>query len=314
MDTDNVRRSLIGESNIEEVYNNAVQGGVNYFKAHPALESIIIGLSGGVDSALGAALAYAVRNKLAWEGREIALHGYSIPILTNESEEIHRAALVGHEFCDHFVQATRDMEVLNIIGRIDNSLYWEHLPSYPDKPSTHKTKIRVGNIKARYRMMYLYDKAQKYNGLVLSTDNYTEYLMGFWTLHGDVGDFGFIQELWKTEVYTMAEWLGKSQSKGSLLSCVSAKPTDGLGVSDSDLDQLLPGWGGSYREGYSCIDEMLIAYLNGDSYITTGETTLQVEMLMDHPVFKRYFATQYKRNNPTNLKRSTLLFGKENHE
>jgi len=305
MDLGNAKRSLIDKLDIEEVYENAIHAGVNYFKAHPDRKSMVIGLSGGIDSALVAALGRAVCNKIESSGGEMILYGYSIPILTNAENEIHRAAMVGADFCDHFAQITSDMPVLNLIEPIDNSLYWEHLPSYPNAPTTHKTRIRVGNIKARYRMMYLYDKAQKYNGVVLSTDNFTEYLMGFWTLHGDVGDFGFVQELWKTEVYTMAEWIGKYQGRGSLLSCIDAKPTDGLGVSNSDLDQLLPDWTGSYREGYKSIDEMLIAYLNGESRGCD---------LKNHPVFRRYFATQFKRENPFNLKRSTLLFDRRSHE
>jgi len=62
-------------------------------------------------------------------------------------------------------------------------------------------------MKARIRMILLYDLAGGNDGMVLSTDNYTEYLLGFWTLHGDVGDFGMIQSLWKTEVYDMVEWI-----------------------------------------------------------------------------------------------------------
>lgn len=56
---------------------------------------------------------------------------------------------------------------------------------------------------ARCRMMYLYDIASRHKGLVMSTDNQTEYQLGFWTIHGDVGDFDPIQDLWKTEVYEL---------------------------------------------------------------------------------------------------------------
>ena len=99
-------------------------------------------------------------------------------------------------------------------------------------------RIRAGNIKARLRMTYLYDKANKYNGMVLSTDNLTERNLGFWTLNGDVGDFGFLQELWKTEVYGLSKSIGTE----SVMACVNAIPTVGLGITDSDIDQLLPDW------------------------------------------------------------------------
>lgn len=55
--------------------------------------------------------------------------------------------------------------------------------------SLKRTPIADGNIQARLRMIYLYNLASIHKGLVLSTDNQTEYQLGFWTIHGDVGDF-----------------------------------------------------------------------------------------------------------------------------
>ena len=102
-------------------------------------------------------------------------------------------------------------------------------------------------------MIYLYDIAQEHNGLVLSTDNWTELMLGFWTLHGDCGDYGMIQNLWKTEVYEMAstfvENLEEKRSR-ALLDCIEAIPTDGLGISASDLDQI-------GAESYKEVDEIL---------------------------------------------------------
>lgn len=65
----------------------------------------------------------------------------------------------------------------------------------------NRTPIANGNLQARCRMIHLYDLAGIHGGLVMSTDNQTEYQLGFWTIHGDVGDFDPIQDLWKTEVY-----------------------------------------------------------------------------------------------------------------
>lgn len=55
--------------------------------------------------------------------------------------------------------------------------------------SKMQTPIANGNIQARLRMIYLYNLASIHKGLVMSTDNQTEYQLGFWTIHGDVGDF-----------------------------------------------------------------------------------------------------------------------------
>ena len=50
-------------------------------------------------------------------------------------------------------------------------------------------------------MIMLYNAASIFKGLVVDTDNLSEHYLGFWTMHGDVGDFKPIGKLWKTEVY-----------------------------------------------------------------------------------------------------------------
>lgn len=95
----------------------------------------------------------------------------------------------------------------------------------------------------------------------MSTDNQTEYQLGFWTIHGDVGDFDPIQDLWKTEVYGLAGYLfhkydmkakatslfyGKESKEckdaiakaTAIHRSIALTPTDGLGISNSDLDQI----------------------------------------------------------------------------
>ena len=132
-----------------------------------------------------------------------------------------------------------------------------------------------GYRQARCRMMYLYDIASRYKGLVMSTDNQTEYQLGFWTIHGDVGDFDPIQDLWKTEVYGLANYLQdhyKSKALEALrndyketcdnykaMSCAiynSCKlvPTDGLGISNSDLDQI-------GAKDYATVDDILSRFI-----------------------------------------------------
>jgi len=203
-----------------------------------------------------------------------------------------RARDAGSVICHSFAENDKADEFMSLVKTLDNSLFYE----MAEGPSI-EAKIRAGNIKARFRMMYLYDKAQKYNCLVLSTDNLTEYLLGFWTLHGDVGDFGFIQNLWKTEVYGLAEWMASNGIYDEVLSeCLEATPTDGLGVSNNDLDQLLPGWEGSYREGYRKVDEIL-----------QGWITMKEGMDETHPVITRLLRTGFKRNNPANLSREELI-------
>ena len=249
------------------------------------IESLVIGISGGIDSALCAALAKPICDEL-----KIPLIGRSLPASTNKNEEVVRANNIGVLFCN-------DFEEYNI------SSYCEKLLplAIGAADDVKGMKIRQGNIMARIRMIILYNLALKHKGLVLSTDNYTEYLLGFWTLHGDVGDYGMMQNLWKTEVYELAEYLINDSSteltrlqRESLQSCVDAVPTDGLGITNSDLDQL---GAPTYKE----VDEILQRYLKAKKKMKY-DPEIKV-----HPVLQRYERTHYKRNNPANISREELL-------
>ncbi|MDD3691090.1 MAG: NAD(+) synthase [Bacteroidales bacterium] len=245
----------------------------NYIQKH-AIKSLVLGISGGIDSAFAAALLRPVCDRM-----NIPLIGRSISIETNTSEEIERSILVGESFChdfSHMDYSNIYMHFKNILPELDNSLL---------------SKLRTGNCKARIRMIALYDLAQKNQGIVISTDNFTEYLTGFWTLHGDVGDYAPFAQLWKTEVYLASKLLANQNTgnaKKALHVCIDAVPTDGLGISLSDTEQL-------GVSNYDEADTIFINYFNGDI------------SLENHVLIKRYFASSYKRSNPIMIERKNLL-------
>ena len=261
------------------------------------LESLVIGISGGIDSALVAALAAPVCTEL-----NIPLIGRYIHIETNKLDEMERAKAIGKHFCHNFNVIDLTEEFYHLHNIDDNEM------KFDDKISDPKFKIRKGNIKARLRMMYLYNLASMHNGLVMSTDNLTELLLGFWTLHGDVGDLGIIQQLWKTEVYQMTERLINfelysgfadtlTDKQESLIACIKCNATDGLGISSTDLDQIMPDWKERHtdtRSGYGEVDLVLYEYLTG--------TPLD----LNQHVIARYEATHFKRLNPINFSRSSI--------
>lgn len=264
------------------------------------IKSLVLGVSGGMDSALCAALAKSVCDDTG-----IKLIGISIPISGNKDDEKSRASEIGENFC-------HDFEEVYLMDEDFQSI-WSHLEpegwEVEDEDSTRK--FRQGNIKARLRMICLYDLAQLHHGMVLSTDNLTEYLLGFWTLHGDVGDYGMIQQLWKSEVYDLGEWLIENETtwtesqKKALQSCIDCQATDGLGITNSDLDQILPGWEGSSREGYKKVDEILQNY-QMEYAISDG---LMEYVDMTNPVVIRHRSSDFKRKNPYNISREDLFKG-----
>jgi NAD+ synthetase len=237
------------ELNYERVFNILVKETSNYITRN-RLNAMVLGISGGIDSTVVAAICHEVSKKTG-----IPLIGRSLPI-KNKEDEFDVSKLVGEAFCNDFkvVNLTDGyLAVYNsIIGGEENLI-----SCGDDAESKYQTPIANGNIQARLRMIYLYNLASIHKGLVMSTDNQTEYQLGFWTIHGDVGDFDPIQGLWKTEVYELAKWLigyyygcgikKEVDADGARKICdmceaikksMSLTPTDGLGISNSDLDQI----------------------------------------------------------------------------
>jgi len=266
------------------------------------LQSLVLGVSGGIDSTLCALLAKPVCDEL-----EIPLFGRSLPASSNSEGENSRAKLVGKYFCTNFKEVNINPEYTSLYNlAIDN------FTNDSEGIEDEKEAILKGNIKARIRMILLYDLAGASNGMVLSTDNYTEYLLGFWTLHGDVGDYGMIQNLWKTEVYEMAEWIRDNElkfldEKNIVTKVIEADATDGLGISNTDLDQITPGWAGSSRDGYAEVDKNLRGFnmLLKDA-VKTPNVIKAMKKLSDKPSIQRQLRTEFKRLNPVNIPRKNI--------
>lgn len=229
--------------NYEKVFKTLVEETGNYLVNH-SLRAMVLGVSGGIDSTVVAAICCEVNKQT-----NIPLIGRSLPI-KNKKDEFSVSELVGKAFCNDFAVCpmTRPYHAALLNVCIDagsantaNSYFLEELEEMPNR-----TPIANGNLQARCRMIHLYDLAGIHGGLVMSTDNQTEYQLGFWTIHGDVGDFDPIQDLWKTEVYQLAEWLklfyytdGDDADKAVAIGeSIKLTPTDGLGISNSDLDQI----------------------------------------------------------------------------
>lgn len=261
------------DTQIQKMLQNIRHLSYEYFHQYN-LKSLILGISGGIDSALCAAILKPICNTLS-----IPLIGRSITIETNKKDEIDRSVIVGDSFCTDF-------------QHIDlTDLFYEYRKVMPQVDHSNLYKLRQGNLKARMRMIQLYDLAQLNGGVVISTDNYTEYLTGFWTLHGDVGDFAPIAPLWKTEVYKMAQIVLKECNEmqyQALKSCIEAVPVDGLGISACDCEQLGVA---NYYEA----DCLFIDYFNGN------------KTMENHNLIKRYEHSHYKRHNPYNLTRLDIL-------
>ena len=229
-------------------YKLFTEKSINYLTSYienNKLQSLVLGISGGIDSTVVAALA-----SVACKNTGVKLIGRSLPAHTNNPDEINTATLVGQAFCDNF----KEVAIEKVYAKVADEF---------ELNEGKMTPLQLGNIKARLRMMYLYNLASIHRGCVLDTDNRTEHELGFWTIHGDVGDLncGLIY-LWKTEVYELARYLmqyhmyrgqNTSHSKQSKAIWESIKlvPTDGNGVmSGGDCAQF-------GLDNYSQVDDVL---------------------------------------------------------
>lgn len=224
------------------VFDNIVED-LRQYVIKNKLRSMVLGISGGIDSTVCAAICHEVSKKTG-----VPLIGRSLTI-KNKEDETSTAKLVGEAFCNEF----EDFKLIGLFNYVSDTLRFFEQDCFKDKWTN---PIADGNIQARLRMIYLYHLAGITNGFVIDSDNKTENLLGFWTICGDVGDYKPIGKLWKTEVYELAKYLEGKYKYNSDMKVVAVTksigltPTDGLGISNSDLEQI---GANSYEE----VDEIL---------------------------------------------------------
>lgn len=180
------------------------------------LEGYVVGLSGGVDSAVSAALAVRA------VGPE-RVFAYALPGPTSDPRSLADGRLVAEELGISFEVLELKPVVEPLVALVDAA----------------EDRVRVGNLHARLRMTVLFDQAKRRRALVLGTSNKSETLLGYSTLFGDsAASVQPLGDLYKTQVWALAGRLGLPPQ------VVEKPPTADLWPGQSDESEL--GFG--YRE------------------------------------------------------------------
>ena len=301
----------------KKVFDTIVEQTAKYVTDND-LKAMVLGISGGIDSTVVAAICYEVSILTG-----VPLIGRSLPTKYNKKGETTTADLVGKAFCN-------DFQTFNIGNMYENVL--DELVETSDE----QTPIANGNIQARLRMIYLYNLASIYKGIVMDTDNLTENNLGYFTIHGDVGDFNPIGGLWKTEVFKLAEFLVEKYSMQShffetyeiqkaansdfarcnaVAKSLKLKPTAGLGITNNDLEEL---GAESYEQVDSILHEILcwkwIEDQNPSNPKERYQKFMEDQQMLNIPieviknVAKRHFYSSFKRKRlPIKIDREIII-------
>lgn len=207
---------------MKKIDNSVIDSLVNSLKTAvnaAGFENVVVGLSGGVDSALSAALAVRALGKEH-------VYAYFMPYKLSLPESGRDAELVSRHF-------GINLETIDISQMAD---------AYGGR--AHNNPYRLGNILARLRMLTLFDKSMEQNALVLGTENKTEMLLGYSTWFGDTAcSINPLGDLYKAQVYEAAKLSGVPQPL--LLKAPSADLIEGqtdegdLGYTYAEIDRLL---------------------------------------------------------------------------
>ncbi len=234
-------------------------------------ERVVVGLSGGVDSSLTAALCTEAL------GSE-AVHGFLLPYKTSSDASREHALLVAEKF-------GIDTRTITITAAVDG-----YLEDFEPDAGGHRT----GNVAARQRMIVLFDQAFKLTALPVGTGNKSERLLGYYTWHADDSPpINPLGDLFKSQVWALARAMEVPREvieKPATADLIHGQTDEGdLGISYPEADLIL---------------HHLLSGRSSESLVAAGFERGKVEI-----VEGRLERTHWKRNLPTVAMLSATAIG-----
>jgi NAD+ synthase (glutamine-hydrolysing) len=269
---------------IEDVYQALVLGTGDYVRKN-RFKRVVLGLSGGIDSSLTAAIAVDALGKEA-------VIGVAMPSRYSSAESLEDARLLAQNLGIEF-------QVISI-GKV----FEAYLRTLEDPFAGKNPDVTEENLQARIRGNLLMALSNKFNWLVLTTGNKSEMSVGYCTLYGDMaGGFAVIKDVPKTLVYKLSMFRNNRGPKPVIPLRVMEKPPSAeLRPNQKDTDSLPP---------YDVLDPVLQDYVEEDRDL---ETILErgFEQLMVEELIRKVDLNEYKRRQaPPGVKITPRAFGKD---
>ncbi len=268
----------------EEVYRALVVGTGDYVGKN-GFTDVVIGLSGGLDSSIVAAIATDALGAAH-------VHGVSMPSrYSTEHSETDAELLADRLGIDH-----RTIAIEPAHGALSDML----APSFANR----EPDLTDENLQSRIRGVVLMALSNKFGWMVLTTGNKSESAVGYSTLYGDTaGGFAVIKDVPKTLVYRLAQWRNDRPDGPVIPPAVLTKAPSAELRPDQRDDESLPP--------YEVLDPILEAYVEGD--LTAGEL---VEAGFDPEavrlVVRLVDVAEYKRRQtPPGVRVTPKAFGKD---
>jgi len=265
-----------------EIYRALRLGLSDYVKKN-GFETVVVGLSGGIDSALVATLAADAL------GADHVVGIFMASRYTAKQSGEDAAALakrLGIRLISLSIEAAFEAYLATLA------------PLFSGRPPD----VTEENLQARIRATILMALANKFGWLLLATGNKSEISVGYATLYGDMaGGFAPIKDLWKTRVYTLARWRNR-QGRPIPARILRRPPTAELRPDQTDEATLAP---------YAILDPILRAFVEDDKSVSEivnlgfdRKTVTRIVALVERSEFKR-------RQAPIGVKISLRAFGKD---
>ena len=265
---------------LQDLYRALVLGVHDYF-AKQGFQKALLGLSGGIDSALVACIATEAL------GPENVL-GISMPSRYSSEGSISDAKKLADNLGIGYKKIPIEEPFKDYLRMLE--------PHFEGKP----TDTTEENLQARIRGMILMGLSNKLGHIVLSTGNKSEMGLGYCTLYGDMcGGLGVIADVLKTQVYDLSRWINREKEIIPQMT-IDKPPSAELKSGQKDLDSL---------PDYGIVDKVLRAYVEEHLSIKEIIDRLHVDKNLVEDLIHRLHRAEYKRRQaPPAIRVSKVSF------